>query len=356
MISGTSRADRLERKLSNGPAAWLVGLLGAIALGVFTNVVYDFAKYGGLRLPGAWSRRHSALSLAARARDLTEDGVLTLVAWSRARPLTEHSLQTVYLGRVTQGHWLDDAEWHDRVRTLAAAGDAGRTAYPIRYEMDHHEHPNAYHFRVGLAESTYAESLSTAELVRSRPELRAQARQRLAGGADEFMAGMPPTSLTGSIAVVSAEGSFLVLRRSASVRTFPCQWTVGINETMKYADEPGDQEDFFALARRALREELGLGGSDYAGVVLSWFGWSEPASAFLVIGSVRARLTMADIDERRGQCHSVYEHDKSAWLPFTSEAVSRVVCREGSPDRDSPWSYLAPIVSSEMWRSRSQLT
>jgi 8-oxo-dGTP pyrophosphatase MutT (NUDIX family) len=123
---------------------------------------------------------------------------------------------------------------------------------------------------------------------------------------------------------------------------------------MKYEDEPGRAEDLFALARRALREELGLLPNEYGPIVFSWFGWSHPASSFLTIGSVRAHLTASEIDDRRGQCHSVYEHDKAAWVPFKAANISRIICKGTSPDGESPWSYLAPVVAFELWRSRFQ--
>jgi hypothetical protein len=328
---------------------WLLGVLAAILLGVVTNLVYDLAKYGSVRLP-RFLRQCGALPRSARAHDVTDDGVYPLVTWSAGRPLTAARLEASFVGKSRRPHILDVPEWHARVSLLQAQGEAGRTAYPIRIGVDHGEHDGAHRFRMTVAESDYAESLATMQILHENTSLDHRLHTALTAGLDRFLAVVPPTSLTASIGVISAGSRFLLLRRSLSVRTFQAQWTVGVNETMKYHDEPGASEDLFALCRRAMQEELGLTPDDYGPIVVSWFGWSRPATSFLVVATVRSKLSETEIERRRGQCHSVYEHDMVAWRRLSRRHVASVINGGPCPDGTNRWSYLAPLVVQEMWR------
>ncbi|MER7767444.1 NUDIX domain-containing protein [Kitasatospora sp. NPDC096140] len=336
---------------------WLLGIGGALLLGVLTNLVYDFAKYGGSRigsrLPAPRVRRMS-LSEAARAHDVRADGLAPLITWSASRPLTPGTLVTSYDGRVVRPHRLDAVGWADEVERQRAAGAAGRTAYVSRLTVDHGEHSAARVCEVSIAESDYAECMATTRLGREDPEAGRLLREALDEGLTSFVATAPPTMMSACVAVRDRAGRLLLLRRSLAVRTFPAQWTVGINETMKYRDEPGAAEDFYALVHRALEEELGLLPADVGPTVITWLGWSEPASCYTLVATVRARLDAAEIDRRREACHSTFEHDMAVWVPFNRRSVSQLVEGGLCPDGSQRWSYLAPLVAWEAWRAAQQ--
>ncbi|MET8626220.1 NUDIX domain-containing protein [Kitasatospora sp. NPDC004669] len=329
---------------------WLLGIGGALLLGVVTNLVYDFAKFGGSRVPLAWVRRAS-LTAAARAHDVEADGLVPLITWSVTRPLTPGTLVTGYEGRLQRPHVLDGVGWAEEVARQRAAGAAGRTAYIARLTVDHGEHSAARVCEVGIAESDYAECMATTRLGREDPEAGRLLREALGQGLTAFVAVAPPTMVSACVAVRDRAGRLLLLRRSLAVNTFPAQWTVGINETMKYRDEPGAVEDFYALVHRALEEELGLLPEDVGPAVIGWLGWSEPASCYTLVATVRARLDAVEVDRRREACHSTFEHDMAVWVPFTRGAVSELVEGGVCPDGSRRWSYLAPLVAREAWRA-----
>jgi len=339
--------------LSNLTVAGVIAVLSALALGLATNLVYDLLKHQTIRLPRVLDRRR-ILPAEARQRDFIHDGLYPLVTWSRDRPLVPERLVTTYVGRLQRPHLFDYPLWRERVLQLEAEGEAGRTAYPVHMAVDHGEHPRAHLFRVMIAESDFAEVLATYQLAGGVPELGGALLTAVGLGIDELLQVVPPTSLTASVAVISPRDHFLVLRRSLSVRTFRAQWTVGVNETMKYADEPGAEETFFSLAHRGLREELGLDPEDYGPMVVSWLGWSQPAACFLFVATVRTTLSEGEVERRRGMSHSVYEHDMAAWLPLNPRTVGRVIVGDRCPDGSDRWSYFAPLVASEMWRSRQE--
>ncbi|MFG2908043.1 hypothetical protein ACGF13_23640 [Kitasatospora sp. NPDC048286] len=336
---------------------WLLGIGGALLLGVLTNLVYDFAKYGGSRLGSrvpAPRVRRASLTAAARAHDVRADGLAPLITWSAARPLTPGTLVTAHRGRVERPHVLDAVGWADEVARQRAAGAAGRTAYVSRLTVDHGEHGGARVCEVDIAESDYAECMATTRLGREEPEVARLLREALDEGLTSFVAVAPPTMVSACVAVRDRLGRLLLLRRSLAVNTFPAQWTVGINETMKYRDEPGAAEDFYGLVRRALEEELGLLPEDVGPTVITWLGWSEPASCYTLVATVRSRLEAAEIDRRREACHSTFEHDMAVWVPFTRRTVSELVEGGTCPDGSRRWSYLAPLVAWEAWRAAQQ--
>lgn len=333
---------------------WLLGAAGALLLGFVTNLVYDLVKHRGSRLP--WTARvRRRLTAQARAHDFQEDGLFALVTWSAARPLRRARLRTTYRADAPRDHLFDDDGWRAEVAAQEAAGAYGNTAYLSRLTVDHGEHEDARFCEMEIAQSSYAECMATMSYASSRPEAGRALKEALERGVHEFVPRVPPTMLSVCVAVVDENDRMLLLRRSLAVRTFQAQWTVGINETMKYNDEPGASEDLLFLVARGLQEELGVAPSEYGPIAVSWLGWSTPASCFCAVASVRIRLDRAEIDARRQDCHSVYEHDMSAWIPLSPATVSRVITGAPCPDGSTRWSYLAPLVAHELLRSRPLL-
>jgi hypothetical protein len=333
--------------------AWIIATCGALVLGIVTNLAYDLIKTGSIRLPGRIDRR--ALPQSARRHDIADDGMTPLVTWSRERPLSPQSLETTFVGRLERAHFLDNSEWNANVSKYVELGRAGRTAYIANIEVDTHEHERAQRFRVSIAESSYAECLAALETTTDRKHV-ARVSAELSRGLSQFTSNAPPTMVSACISVVSRNGMVLALRRSLAVEVFPGQWTLGINESMKYRSEPGDAEDFYSLIRRGLKEELGLDSQDYGKIVLSWLGWSSSAMCWIIVAAVKSRLHPSEIEGRRNDCHSVYEHDSILWIPLARKPLANIVLnRCHQLGGTGTWSYLAPTVAMETWRIRNQL-
>lgn len=326
---------------------WLV-TAGAILLGVMTNVVYDAVKYGGLRIPRTLDRR--SLPANAAHHDTRNEGLYPLVTWSKQRLLTQERLSSRYVGRVRRSHVLDSPQWQSSVRSFRAKGAAGRTAYVTRLEIDTGEHPRANQCHVTLAESSYAECLATKAVVNGDDGIAGRLLNLLKEGGDRLISLGPPTMVSACIAVISQANNVLMLRRSLSVTTYPGQWTIGINESMKYSDEPGAEEDFFALVRRGLHEELGLSPSEYGDIVISWFGWSQDAACWVIVACVRLKIGEREAERKRLECHSIYEHDLTKWIPVRRRVISGIITGHGRSHSDGGLSYLAPLVAAEIWR------
>lgn len=326
---------------------WLV-TAGAVLLGVITNIVYDIMKYGGVRIPRAFDRR--SLSVAATQYDSRDHGLYPLVTWSRRRLLTPERLVAKYTKRSHRKHVLDVPEWQKAVRSFRGRGAAGRTAYITSLEVDTGEHERANKCYVSISESSYAECLASKDVVNKNPELGKRIIDLINNGGSSLIHNAPPTLVTACVAVISRANRTLILRRSLSVTTYPGEWAIGITESMKYSDEPGAEEDFFALVRRGLEEELGLDESDYGDIIISWLGWSQDAVRYAIVATVRLKITERELEQRRLECHSVYEHDLTHWIPVRSKVISQIITgHKTSPDNNS-WIYYAPLVAKELWR------
>jgi hypothetical protein len=325
--------------------SWLLSLLGAVALGALGNLAYEILKRPSSRVSALLRR-----SRPARDYDPGSDGLLHVLSWSRRRPLLEKNLETELVGRLPRSHVFDVPEWQAEVAAQKARGSAGRNCYLVGLDVDHHEHPGAHVCRMRIAESDYAECMANYVTMRGGSVLAERMADLHRADIEPLLLQGPPTLFFASIVVVSPRGRVLALRRSASVRTDARKWSIGINETMKYEDEPGREEDLFALARRGLREELGLTEDDYGRIAPTWLGWSDPDCCFVGVMIVRTNISESEVEERRGSCHSVYEHDASSWLDLDRSTIKSIVAGKGTPDGKNAWLYLAPLVISETWR------
>ncbi|MDR7279246.1 hypothetical protein [Catenuloplanes atrovinosus] len=134
---------------------WIIASMGAVLLGVITNLVYDLIKRGSITLPSRLERR--LLPAPARDHDPAAEGLIPLVTWSRDRRLTPDALVTTFAGRRDRPHLMSGTEWDAATAEFAAAGRAGRTAYLSALEVDTREHERAQRFRVSIAEGDYPE-------------------------------------------------------------------------------------------------------------------------------------------------------------------------------------------------------
>lgn len=332
---------------------WLLGIIGALILGAAGNFTYELVKHETLLLPKILRRRW-VLPADVRSLDPATLGLHPFVTWSRTRRLDEAKLRSSYIGRQSATHLFDRPEWHAAVERERRKGTAGRTAYLAGMDIDHGEHPAAFGAGFVVAESDYAECMATLEIARNGGT--GELMSALRTGLDNFLTVVPPTLFFATVVVLAKSGRILCLRRSVGVRTDAGLWSIGINETMKYEAEPGREENIFTLVRRGMREELGLDPDDYGKITVTWLGWSTADSAFYAIAIVRARLDEVEIEDRRLQCHSVYEHDLTAWIPFTKKEIANVIRGGPSPDGSKPWiAALSPVVAAEAWRFRQEL-
>ena len=148
-------------------------------------------------------------------------------------------------------------------------------------------------------------------------------RMLVQNAAEYIRSGAVPSSVAINVVVVSTDGQLLCAKRSAAVDNGVGLWCLGIFETMKRNDpnRPGQPEDFYALAERALAEELGLNRHHYGNVHITWVGIYQPLLRGHVVGIVRLKVSKAVALERARESDSSYEHAGFDWLPLNRKTV-----------------------------------
>jgi hypothetical protein len=289
-----------------------------------------------------------------------------LNTWSPDRPLRPRNLDVVITDARPVQSWIDPTVWrrhHESFRELYG----GRCGYVTAVgPIDFREGPTTEVFRVVLSPCDYSEGLATWRALEETPERQRAIAEALARDPFSFVRSSPPHPLAINVAVLSPAGKFLAIERSASLASSQGVWTVGPNETLTLHDDrsPADRpEDFFALAQRCLKEEVGLSPGDYGDVSISWFGYRSADAHPWVFAQVRARLSEAEVDERLRGAHSAVEAASTDWLPLTRATVLKVVEGERTEpgaltERTQPrrrWIVHAPLAVSELWRMQSRL-
>jgi hypothetical protein len=255
--------------------------------------------------------------------------------------------------------WLDQATWA-RIADEFRSSEAGETAYLTWFAIDNRENRHSQAFRYAVTPCDYSECLATASYLSDHPDAKLAIREKLAAGeAIEFAKTSPPGIIKINVALLDRDNHFLAMQRSSAVREKRGIWTVGPNETMKFPQSavPGSRaEEFFGLAERCLREEVGLEVPDYGEVTISWIGYDAGTASVKVFAQAVARLTASEVNERMSACHSLFEVQRTAWLPFRKRPINDIVRNWNDGDSEGRiWSSSAPLALQELWRMRRSL-
>jgi hypothetical protein len=330
----------------------IVGFLMGVAASFVAAMLWDrrlLLKHGFISLK---HRDSNALGF-----DPTSVGLFVINQWSPARPLDRKHLITIVSASRPAQAWFDH-ERYSEINAQIAKEHTGSICYLTGYKIDHHESERGKLFEVTLARCDYSEHLATVEYLTRHPEVRARVTATLAeGDLQAFAKSTPPSSVKINVAVVSlSRKMFLAVQRSSAVHAKKNIWTVGPNEIMKLSEHlPGISEDFFTLAERCLREELGLEPFDYGPISISWIGYYLHDLNVKIYAQVRLRLTERDFHEKCDRAESIFESRKMAWLPFDRGTVLGII-QNWQGDRDGrTWSDSAPLSLQELWRMRDLL-
>ena len=347
----------------------LVFLLGVV-VGILGNLVAAYLWEARLvPLRRRWQNRRATKK--AVDYESSQDGMYALNRWSPDRMLTRDNLRVEVREKAPSLELVDSERWHNELERLQQQADMrGRCGYVTDCsKVDWRESPHTQIFRVTVSPADYAEGIATWAVLRADEARRAQIVGMLTSDPLSFPQAAPPMHLAVNLGILNSDGSkFLGLLRSATVASAKNVWTVGPNETMTLpvGGTPGaEPEDFFSLAERCLKEEIGLNPEDYDPVVISWLGYRAADAHPWVTAQVRVRLPDAVVLERRKVCHSYEEASMGVWLPFGRQTVLSIVQGQRCPDGSTikvpsgpccgRWIIHAPHGICELWRMRTVL-
>jgi 8-oxo-dGTP pyrophosphatase MutT (NUDIX family) len=320
-----------------------------VIVGGLLTVLYQRWTWGQRRVRAALR-----VSKAANAYDPGSDEILSLWTWSPNRRLKQASLRTVPVRPTAdRRHLLAGEEFDALAAEFAASGAAGDNVQILGFERDYRESARSQSFEVTLGLTQYSEVLASQRLMASRPELRQQLRAHFDSDPNSFLAQVPPTSTSANVLVVSARGRVLALRRSRTVELFAGQWGFGINETMKYRDEGGGIEDFFAVVHRGLEEELGLFRDEYRGpeITAVTYRLLDDFGVTAVV-QLQPHISEQEVIDRMWRSHSSFEHDDARWIPIRRATVNTLMRHGRVKGVDGEWIYFARFSLRELWRYR----
>lgn len=328
-----------------------IGAVPGVVVGGVLTVLYQRWTWGQRRVRSALR-----VSKAANSYDPVTDEILPLWTWSPNRRLKQASLRTVPVRPMdNRQHLLAGEEFAMLVAELTANGAAGDNVQILGFERDYRESARSQVFEVTLGLTQYSEVLASQRLMASRQELRQQLLRHFDGGPTDFLAQVPPTSTSANVLVVSARGRALALRRSRTVELFAGQWSFGINETMKYRDEGGGVEDFFAVVHRGLEEELGLFRDEYRGPDITALSYRllDDFGVTAVV-QLQPHISEQEVIDRMWRSHSSFEHDDARWIPIRRATVNTMMRHRRVKGVDGEWIYFARFSLRELWRYRTR--
>ena len=265
-------------------------------------------------------------------------GLYMINKWSRARPLTPGRQRVTIVQRPQMHEFFKQQEW---ASLREPTDDDGALCYMVDFHIDHRESKGGQLFKIDVAKSTFSEYLATKRYLEEYLDTEAKVVTMLKqpNGLRRFALKAPPSSIKINVALITEGSKFLVLRRSGVVEGKQGKWTVGPNESMKSPsgvtrDNP--IESFFALAQRALWEEVGLDPNDYGQISVSWIGYYVKDLNVKVFAQAKTYLTEDEVNKKLFRTAAgAFEHDAVEWLPFNRPTVMDIVSNWETGDRSS---------------------
>jgi len=279
----------------------------------------------------------------------------TLNQWSEARPL-HRSLIIQAIGNPQPQTWCDEKEL-TRIRN-EITDKGGPACSLIDLVVDHRESDEGQSLRLTFAPSVYGDFLAVSEYFTQHPDEVSVVMDRLEREGTESMIRTAPLSVVAvNVTVTSSDGYVLAIRRSSSVRTSQNVWTLGPNETMNLPNgRPGESEDFYRLAERCLREELGLEPlTDYEQIFFSWMGYNVPGAIVHIIAHVMSTRDHFQIEESLHRSHGAFEADQIAWIKDRRKDLEQIVRHHHKDEFGRRWIESAPLAAQQYWRVRGAI-
>lgn len=276
--------------------------------------------------------------------DSESKGMYMLNRWTRDMPLLPENLVVTRVERSTEPAGAKLVGEQPSVK--------GVVAVPFRVgELDWNEAPDQNVFHVEVAEAAYAATLATRRTFTSNNDLKQQLVDRAADGDVAGVIELAPYSLiAANINLVTADGWFVLAKRSSIVLMNKNEWNVGINESMKISPPGEATENFFDLARRGLREELAIPEDSIDLLTVNWFGYCTTCCNFYVNAHARTTLSVEEVQRERHRARDVREFAAVVFQRLTPGALTTVV--EGRPmpgEPDTRWLHHAALSAHLLW-------
>jgi 8-oxo-dGTP pyrophosphatase MutT (NUDIX family) len=301
-------------------------------------------------------------------------GFFWISAWNPERILREENvggIEKVSRAEYNARHrpvagWIRDQELYDR---LLAEAQAARMGQPcpalVAVEPDEMEGGRSDQLYLKVSKSIYSQHVALRNYMRADHGAYEQLRRRIAEhhyadgrteDLDDIIRVAPESNIVINVTVQSANGRVMLIRRPTKTRVWRSFYQAGAHETMNWPGASEEKvEDWFQLARRALREEIGLTdpADYYSKIVFSWFGFYAIEASGYFFSHVRTRLSEAELVAAVAGCPGVIEADAIEWMDLDRASVYSVV----QTWRNGPWEESTlPDVEGRRWLPHATLS
>lgn len=241
--------------------------------------------------------------------------------------------------------WIRDQELYDRLLAQAQDKNMGRDCPSlVGYRPDDREGGDSEFLHLSVSQSIYSKHVAIRNYMRADHEAYEVVRRRIqehiytdgmTEGLRDIIRAAPESNIVINVTVQSRDGSVMLIRRPTDAIVWRSFYQVGAHETMNWPSPQQPFENWFDLARRALKEEIGLEDpADYYNrIVFSWFGFYAPECSGYFFAHTQTRLTKAELVEAVRNSSGAIEAEAVEWLKLDTGSVHSVL----RTWTDGPW-------------------
>ncbi|WP_405812658.1 hypothetical protein OG241_50130 [Streptomyces sp. NBC_01390] len=307
--------------------------------------------------------------------DSEDLGFFRISTWNPARPMVEDRnvapIEIVDWATELTRHgqredWIRDHKLFDRLLAEAQAEGMGSPCPAlVSYEVDDREQdPRSEQLHLKVSRSVYSRHVALRNYMRADKAAYEAIRNRILHGKytngrqeglRRIIRSAPRSNIAINVTVQSRTGTLMVIGRPTGQRVWADFHQAGAHETMNWPAPQEDVEWWFKLARRALKEEIGLTDrSDYYDhIVFSWFGFYALEASAYFFAHVRTRLSEQQLVDAVRASSGRIEADTVTWIPVTAESRDSVI----DTWKAGPWEEDAEHDSAERrWLPHSALS
>jgi isopentenyldiphosphate isomerase len=272
--------------------------------------------------------------------DTTSIGFYKIVDWNRNRSLIEaDNVGAIKRVPTPRQDWIDADDLQPYLDAEEMISRGSPCPSLVGYDEDTRE-TSSQKLELRVTVNSYYRHVAVGRYLRDHPDVYERLAKRVqssapTGGLRGMIQTAPRSNIAINVTVLDRDGDLLLLRRSQNTRLWSGFYQAGPHETMNWPSSGEQPENCFALARRALAEEVGIESPAeyYESIIFSWFGLYLPEASGYFFAHVATKLSKSELVELVQAAHSAFETDDVAWLDPTSANITRVV----DSWRTGPW-------------------
>ncbi|MFE2696392.1 hypothetical protein [Streptomyces mirabilis] len=356
----------------------------AVRVGVVPEAVDMAERFG---------RKPPAPSLHPFDFDPQDIGFFRISSWNPNRPMADGGrIKGGNVGKITEisdraaelakferrGSWIRNQALFDRLITAEEESNPGSECPTLfDYQVDERETADESHLlRLRVSRTYYSHHVALRNYMRADHDAYEEVIGRIHGGdyvngrsdsLADVVRSSPESNIVINVTVQSRSGKVMLIRRPTRARVWSEFYQVGAHETMNWRGPQQTVENWFQLASRALKEEIGIDEEHshqyFNKIIFSWFGFYVPEASGYFFAHVRTGLSEEQLVESVAKAEGAIEADQIEWMNLEEEPIKKVLATwshgpwEEQATRDEQgrkWLPHAVMSLTQLWRITDQ--